>query len=749
MQGRDHGAIRECMRMSHALWGGVYNPIISVDDRESASLILSKFQLDVLCGVSDGPEVAAFIEERALTYPRLSMLLEPFSGPGRRLSGSIDSTHAMRQMHLDGLAAMRATRLQFELQYRWADDDPLADVLLATIGDYPSPTTTEIDFRQQLELATGAQSTQIDSIDVLPPFAYRTVSPSAMSRYGLRQSPPQRFTGPGLYVGSAASMDDVVLFWNLCASGHRLVFIDLAQVDRLRNATSIWLHSQEPAAGATWTAEAGILCSCPSDAINAAQALDLAQHPLIMMPRDEAKWEYEAIRPVSVWWADSDVEAFVNTDDEVPTVTVQLADRPPFAREAAFDDCMVVSVSTLREPLIDKGYTLVPPHLPALNRMLGATSYFNHSAIRSEPDALGVIVNASIPTLYLKFIKSSDLIRSIFQSIGIKAELSAAGLVGTRLIQQMGGLFGCSYFRLPGLRRLIETHSPLRAFRRSAAIVSIRDLDPVTGKPQFARHEQLMYFARGMRRLTPESVFEEMLKRGVFRVGLEFTCPRCNLAFWISLDDAKTDVQCEYCGSTFRTAPFLKDRDWAYRRTGLFGREDHQEGSIPVALTLLKLAAIARIENQCYAGAMRLRSIGTASVNCETDLVFIAKGRFGGRPSLVIAECKTRDEVTQQDIDNLVGVAKSVPEDAMNAFVVLAKLTAFTAQEVDMIVSAVDQSYARIILFGPRELEADVPFPTDGTTTGRTPLVTDLDAAVRVSDRLYLSAAREARGNRA
>jgi hypothetical protein len=80
-------------------------------------------------------------------------------------------------------------------------------------------------------------------------------------------------------------------------------------------------------------------------------------------------------------------------------------------------------------------------------------------------------------------------------------------------------------------------------------------------------------------KLTPGEVLRFLTSRRVFRVGLHLECPNCRLAGWIHIYKIKTTSRCVYCGHAFDITPQLRDRDWRYRRSGLFG----PSGLIPSA----------------------------------------------------------------------------------------------------------------------------------------------------------------------
>jgi hypothetical protein len=188
-------------------------------------------------------------------------------------------------------------------------------------------------------------------------------------------------------------------------------------------------------------------------------------------------------------------------------------------------------------------------------------------------------------------------------------------------------------------------------------------------------------------------------------VGLKFTCPNCELESWTPLDDLATEITCEYCGQRFNVTPQLKDGAWAYRRSGLLGREDHQQGAIPVALTLQQLDTVLNW-GSVLVTSMNIESDTAGFEACETDLVIISeKGFYDDRLGIAIGECKGHGEITEEDVRKLSQVANRFPKDRIAAFIVFSKTASFTTDEIARCRAAQPADRRSIILLSNRELE--------------------------------------------
>jgi hypothetical protein len=309
--------------------------------------------------------------------------------------------------------------------------------------------------------------------------------------------------------------------------------------------------------------------------------------------------------------------------------------------------------------------------------------------------------------------------------------------VGWRLIEQMGGLQGCRVFKIAGVRELIHKYPPDKSFTRGGAVTIIGRVDPAIGKPRFSEYDSLYI---GGRRATPESAFGHLLQRGVFRAGLRLLCPNCELESWIHLDEVRTVSRCEYCGHDFNITAQLKDRDWAFRRSGLFGKNDYQGGGIPVALTLQQLQTALHSHVLAYTTGTELEPACANIHKCESDFVLLAESLPERTLQIAIGECKENLPITGDDVRNLALVADALTAARdCEAFIVFAKTGQFTAEEVERCKAAQGQYARRVILLSERELEPYFMYQRAEKEFEIRASAISLDDMVRATETIYFN----------
>ena len=107
-----------------------------------------------------------------------------------------------------------------------------------------------------------------------------------------------------------------------------------------------------------------------------------------------------------------------------------------------------------------------------------------------------------------------------------------------------------------------------------------------------------------------------------------------------------------------------------YERSGLFAKNNNQEGAIPVLLALQTLSRVLDSREMIYTTGRNLR-IG--SERAETDLVVVSIDRRG-ELELGIGEVKDEGgEIDDDDIRKLVAVRERIVATVQNCFLIFAK----------------------------------------------------------------------------
>ena len=217
----------------------------------------------------------------------------------------------------------------------------------------------------------------------------------------------------------------------------------------------------------------------------------------------------------------------------------------------------------------------------------------------------------------------------------------------------------------------------------------------IFSEEQFKKHESLYIEPRETKKLTTGHVFDFLLRYGFFRGGLELSCDDCNLHNWLSLKEIDDVWECEYCGGRNLTALHLRHRgDWRFRKSGLFAKDNNQEGAIPVLLTLLVFLRILGMSQFVWTTSLKLDPPG-----CETDFC-ILNYRWMGGIEIAVGECKSGGrQIDKQDVENLKKVWKKLTVSDLECYVTFAKTTdGFAPDEVALLTEVADQGIPMILL---------------------------------------------------
>jgi hypothetical protein len=688
--------IAKCIRQSCTLWGGRYNPLIPVGGDTDSDAIIQQLGVDILYPASAAPELATFINSFSyLKWWGMDTLTSEFfveTGSGLR-PPFLDVTHPIQEIYNEYVKDKQSPQVKATL-FAWDPADPLAYAFLAQFGDYPAQSVSGVDFARVNANFLGSVTKRLGANEAVPSDAFREITPVTITQFGLSVTSGAHRDN-GFYVGRADNFEDIVNLWNLRAAGLEIFFFDPQQemrIAEMKNSLVAWIQRESgeprhfPRPVGIWSREGTKIDSNSFGKYLSGQTVRACNVQL-----ESHAGEVN----------ERSVLAVVSQVGGRHLVSVQLPENP-FSEDLTFSQqSFVIVIRQWSGFFSDPDVTLMTPFLPELNEFYRREMLVIGDGFRVQRRGFGIITMAVASEVSFYAPQISKIVAAVFEVFGIHAEPSSAGKIAKRLIHQMDGLHGCRVFKLRGVRKLIEAYGPLQSFTRGAATSLIAQLD-AESKPNFPA-----IFIRG-KQLTVTSAFDYLLEKGVFRVGLELTCSNCDLLFWLALESLKHEVICEYCGKSFNVTPQLKDRDWRYRRSGLFGKDNHQEGAIPVALTLQQLESNIRfLDSRLFATSFKLEPVSAKISSCETDLVSLSQD-LSGRVQLVIGECKSggiENEITEDDVRHLVTVANAFPPDRVRTYIVFSKTGSFTQDEVLRCRNAQNELGPRVILLSERELE--------------------------------------------
>ena len=693
--------VRRVLRWTHTIWGGRYNPIIPVDASVEGKKLVSRFRVDALYPAVDDSALKAFANSFPhLRWPEFQRGHDFFEewGAGKE-SPLADISHPVSRVHRDHVKGEANPRITARL-FHWEAADPLADVLLAQFGAYPSPGEAGVDYAKIVMKLLAGKSVDLPLNAPLPADALSALTPSKITMLELEGH--NRFSRRcGFYIGDAGSFEDIVNFWNLRAAAQGVLFFDPkreARFKALRDSyvkflederneddrlglppVSVWSAKQDPEINGKDFGEKGVII-----AGTIARFLTPEDSPLIQ--------------------GKSRSTATSVSEDRNRTIVSVLVPEKPTAQDVDYSrQKLVIGIAATSSLRPESGRTLATPNLPELNEFYRQQMLLAGDDVRVQPRGFGIIDAISTSTVSFFALHTAKVISEFFRLFGIQAEPSEPGKIASRLIHQMGGLQGCRPFKFPGVRNLIEKYGPLQSFTRGTATSMIAQVSG--SRPTLPP----LYVEGGL--LTPTTTFDYLLSKRVFRAGLELLCPNCNLPFWLALEPLAHEVTCDLCGETFNLASQLKDRDWRFRRSGLFGKDNHQEGAIPVALTLQQLDTNLSLGLgfRIFATSFTLGPAGANIKKCETDIVVLDQD-YAGNIEVAIGECKSRGsdpkcEISDDDVNNLSAVASAFPADRITVYLVFAKTGDFSAAEISRCEALEKKHPGRVIMLSARELE--------------------------------------------
>jgi len=699
----------------------MYNPIVSVSggDNEQAQSTVKLYGVDLLYPVSDTADVKAFIEsqDHIVSFELKDKFIWSTD------QGWGDQNGQVRSRILDvvkGLEKYAKDSNNKVLNVQWDPNDPLATLFSLEFGRFPQgqhPYNLPVTFKRPFfdKPLNVASSRNLDAGLMLKPAPIHisTLDTDLWdSGYG--------WSSNGIYIGDHENFNDLVHFWNLRASGLDMLFVPMRHVGLYRDVAKIHIARIKdydeklkfPNGVGCWYRE-----DVSAEIINVV-IQELGADPEVVNHHcriSSALWNGLNVRPAKPYISDKTIIADVEIKYGSPRVTFQLPELYAADNGGGYEHPQHFCVNIYPMSEFEyEGYTLKGlPYFTDMNEWYGRRIKHHPDEVRIESDGFSVIIDTGDSVQTVSPVKNELLLKELFKRAGIDSEDSQAGLLARKLIEQVEGLEGCRVFKVPGVRKLIASLTSNAVTTQANATKVIYDEDENTSIATFKAHEGLHIQSLTRPKLTPTEVFSFMLTMKMFRAGIELICTRCKLKSWLPISGLNNEVTCEYCGGEVELITQLKDRgDWKFRKSGLIGSDNNQEGAIPVSLTLLQFLRMSHMHEFVYSPALKLDS-KVHGIDCETDLAILGKvNNIVGRnhTAIAIGEVKSNaDEISDQDIANLSKVKEVLDKSGVKTYLVFAKTAQFTADEIKRFKDLVASGIIPILLTNT-ELEPYEPY---------------------------------------
>ncbi len=176
-------------------------------------------------------------------------------------------------------------------------------------------------------------------------------------------------------------------------------------------------------------------------------------------------------------------------------------------------------------------------------------------------------------------VKTEDVVRSFLQGIEIEyLGTSSPGLALERIVEMTNGFHNCKIFQNSAIRAALEELANgdhrLASAVRNSVIRSLRDTK-IHGR-QATQPEKCS---------RADDLLDRAIEANVFRVGLVFQCARCRRHNWYAVTEFDKHYNCKSCFSREQT-PRLDTTTWYYASDGLFRSTNKLDGNMTVLLAL-------------------------------------------------------------------------------------------------------------------------------------------------------------------
>ncbi len=702
----DINALAKVAGMNNLLWGGIYNPIIPVSkDATFAEKLMKLFSVDVLCPINHTAPINKLIKK----YNFLKLPF--FHGKNIFLDGNesliayLDSYNVIYNIWESDFKdkTNEDTKSNFVL-VKWDNNDKLANLFAICFGYFPKGYNLKENFEEAYLNGLHAKKVNIDSSKEINCDQSKYIYQLFLTGLKLNHIYDRFLPGKGIFIGDENNFNDLLYFWNLRAAGFYLIFLPRKHIQIFKKTVEKFIDKLD---------NTPIQIKNLDDYISIYYNSNNNKEIVKIIKKFHTKKEFCLchcgeifrnnfnIRPMKYYFKEDNILGIVDQPYDNYNITFKLPEKS-FINDSKNikNQKLLVSIKPITE-IVYPEHTINPPFIPELNKFYGNEITFYPYNIRIEEDSIAKIINGYQDFLSLRPLSYKKIFKKVFEYVQIKTNVSQAGLITKRIIENMGSLEGGRVFKIKGVRELFQKLKTGKCKIRK----EIERIFCDEGK--FEKYKTLFIEPRESAVLKTENVFDFLLKKNLLRAGLELTCDHCKLKEWVSLKELNDYCECRFCGYNNKTNLHLKNQgEWKYIKSGLFAKDNNQEGALPVILTLLQLKRLYLHSSKfLYSPSLELEFDST---KCEIDFCII-QNDINGNIEIGIAECKNQEEINQDDIEHFKSIRNKFGKIKIECYFIFSKTAKFTPQEINLFKN-LEKENISCILFTDKELEPFDPY---------------------------------------
>lgn len=744
----DINALVQAATINSLLWGGINNPMIPIGaDINQAKSLIEIFNVDTIFSIDDSIDLDKLYDKYSqIRYAQwighLNFLDEDWQVKGRK-SYCLDILNIIDHIWNTRTHAWPSDKKSNYIKVSWDAEDTEARIFPLLFGAFPKPDSV---FEQDFYEGLHSDKTHILPNFDIPSSIIEKKHLIQLTSYQLQTDIQERHTD-SLYVGSGSSFEDVLHFWNLRAAGIPVLFCNYNNLKRWSSFIQAYLEKlQERLQRRPVNSKFGpdiipvyYYGLKDSDIEVFRQSFNVnARFSSRNLKTPRSNRLSFPIKPVAPFLQERVVLANVERENSRYEVSCEL---PPLSfidpndQRARFQNFVAMF-----SPFTEFAYPLHTIRVPLLRGLLedfGRDILFDpHNAVLQE-EGIGLVTSSFRGSKNLHPISYDVLVERVLRYVGIKSELSQAGILAKTLVEQLGGLEGSRVLKIRGVRKLIKAYSVNDNFDKGAARCHINDSGDIE------RFESL--YIKGAK-ATAELAFDTLLEKGLIRTGLDLQCAKCHLSNWLPVNRLDESWSCEYCGEKQPIATLLASSagKWRFRKSGLLGKDNNQEGAIPVLLTLLQFERILEHHGFVYSTGIKLNG---NNIDCEVNLCILqyirheqASWDFQSKLEIGIGECKDEGgSIDDNDAQKLKEVYRRLNTEDIRCYLIFSKAADNFSEKEILLFKTLRKEGIPLILFTNNELEPYYPYEKLQKASSRTLFANTLQEMSWISSSTYLS----------